>query len=271
MIRSSLRLSPNPPLVISRWLASIISKTGVSCRESQVKAFYLLLPASNFFPGNTIYIVHKIQVEYDTTEHGRASGCVCTEIDHTGKIYEFRDNFRIICTWSLDTDENQEANDEPVNEDGTGYRELIKDAETRSQGFRYNDCTRFFFEINFFGLKYISKHSESIRKNCFSKILVKNFLYVAIWLKMILVELLLLALSGCFVRILSWMFYLAFFGFYVYQMLARTTTITLVQLSVVKFTCSAVLNYFFVCHAFGCKIRFFCWFELVLHLPSSQL
>ena len=32
---------------------------------------------------------------------------------------------------ALDNDENQEANDEPVNEDETGYREQIKDAENR--------------------------------------------------------------------------------------------------------------------------------------------
>ena len=40
-----------------------------------------------------------------------------------------------------------------------------------------------FFEINFFGLKYVLKHSESILKKKISKILVENFHYVAILVK----------------------------------------------------------------------------------------
>ena len=37
----------------------------------------------------------------------------------------------MVTEWALDTGENQEENDGPVNEDETGYREQIKDAENR--------------------------------------------------------------------------------------------------------------------------------------------
>merc|ERR1712074_225362 len=40
-----------------------------------------------------------------------------------------------------------------------------------------------FFEINFFGLKYVLKHSESIPKKKFSKIFFENFHFVTPFVK----------------------------------------------------------------------------------------